>query len=168
MYIYLDMNYIKIYKTAITDGPGFRVSLYVSGCRNHCEGCHNPESWDFNFGKLFNQDTENELLEALKPSYIAGLTICGGEPMEEENQKVIVNVVKHVREAFPNKTIWCYTGYELEDLKEGGRKHTEVTNEILNNLDVIITGPFVLELRDITENNKWRGSTNQKIIYLKK
>lgn len=161
------MNYIKIYKTSITDGPGVRVSLYVSGCRNHCKGCHNPESWDFNFGKEFTQETLNELLDALKHDYIAGLTICGGEPMEEENQKVIVNIVKKVKEVYPNKSIWCYTGYEFEDLKPKGKKYTEYTYDILNNIDVIITGPFVLELRDITENNKWRGSTNQKIIYLK-
>ena len=162
------MNYIHIYKTAITDGPGVRVSLYVSGCRNHCKGCHNPESWSFTFGKLFNQETLNELLDALKPSYIAGLTVCGGEPMEEENQKVLVDVIKKVRETYPNKNIWCYTGYEYEDLLKGGKKHTEVTDDMLKNIDVLITGPFILELRDITENNKWRGSTNQKIIDLNK
>lgn len=162
------MNYIKIYKTAITDGPGVRVSLYVSGCRNHCKGCHNPESWDFTFGKVFNQESLNELLDAIKPSYIAGLTICGGEPFEEENQKVLVDVIKKVRETYPNKNIWCYTGYEYEDLLEGGKKHIEVTNDMLKYIDVLITGPFILELMDITENNKWRGSTNQKIIDLNK
>lgn len=162
------MNYIKIYKTAITDGPGVRVSLYVSGCRNHCKGCHNPESWDFNFGKVFNQESLNELLAAIKPSYIAGLTICGGEPFEEENQKVLVDVIKKVRETYPNKNIWCYTGYEYEDLLEGGKKHIEVTKDMLKYIDVLITGPFILELMDITENNKWRGSTNQKIIDLNK
>lgn len=162
------MNYIKIYKTAITDGPGVRVSLYVSGCRNHCKGCHNPESWDFNFGKVFNQESLNELLDAIKPSYIAGLTICGGEPFEEENQKVLVDVIKKVRQTYPNKNIWCYTGYEYEDLLEGGKKHIEVTKDMLKYIDVLITGPFILELMDITENNKWRGSTNQKIIDLNK
>jgi len=158
------MNYLKLYKNTVADGPGVRVSLYVSGCRNHCPGCHNPDSWDFSSGSEMTVSVVNELLESMDKTWIAGLTICGGEPMEPENQEFLVNLVKLVHTKFPTKTIWCYTGYEFEDLLEGGRKHTEFTNDLLSHIDVAVVGRFILEKRNITDGNRWRGSTNQRVI----
>ena len=106
------MYYGQLKKISILDGPGVRVSLYVSGCRNHCEGCHNPETWNFLFGKEYTQDTENTIIQYLDHEYISGLTICGGEPMEEENQVELLKLIKKVKSKYPDKTIWCYTGYE--------------------------------------------------------
>lgn len=161
------MNYGHIYKNSVVDGPGVRVSLYTSGCRVHCKGCHNPETWDFNFGKLYTEESEKEILEALGHDYIQGFTLCGGDPMEEESQRVTVNLLKKIKELYPNKDTWCWTGYEYVDLIKDGKKHCEVTDELLSYVDVLVVGPFVLELRDISDNNRWRGSTNQRVIDLK-
>jgi anaerobic ribonucleoside-triphosphate reductase activating protein len=166
------MYYGTIKKIDIADGPGVRVCLYVSGCRNHCKGCHNSETWNFNFGKEFTDDTIKKILEALKPDYIEGLTICGGEPFEPENQIEIWKLIKVVRETYPNKTIWAYTGYGWKDLILGGQKFcienkVAITNAILRNIDVLVVGPFILEQRDITDNNRWRGSLNQRVIDVK-
>lgn len=158
------MKYMHIFSCSTSDGPGFRVSLYVSGCRNHCIGCHNPESWDFNAGTEYTIDTYNEILAMCDHPYIQGLTICGGEPFEEENQAKLVKLVLDYKRKFPNKDLWIYTGYELEDLLDLGRKHTDFTNLILSNTDVLVTGPFILDLRDISPNNLWRGSTNQRCL----
>lgn len=158
------MKYSQIYKQTVSDGVGIRVSLYVSGCRNHCPGCHNPESQDFEYGKEFTLATMNEVISALTPSYITGLTLCGGEPMELENQKELKNLAKLVKAHLPKKTIWCYTGYEFSDLRPGGKRYAEDTDDLLNNLDVLVIGPFIQDKRDITKNNKWRGSTNQRVI----
>ena len=158
------MKYIKIYKTSILDGPGCRVALYVSGCRNHCEGCHNPQSWSFEFGKLFTQDTVTEILELLSRPYISGLSFVGGEPMEEENQAGLLWLAKLAKHLYPEKTIWCWTGYEWRDLLKGGKKHTKYTDELLGLTDVLVVGRYEKSLRDITDGNRWRGSTNQRVI----
>lgn len=160
------MKYSNIYKRTVSDGVGVRVSLYVSGCRNHCLGCHNPESQDFNYGKEFTTATINEIVSALLPDYIAGLTLCGGEPMEPENQKDLLKLVKIVKAQFPKKNIWCYTGYEFIDLLPNGKQHIDITDELLSYIDVLVVGPYIEANRDITKHNKWRGSTNQRVIYV--
>lgn len=161
------MYYGNIKKYDIADGPGVRVTLFVSGCRHHCKGCFNSETWDFQYGQPYTEETEAELLEALGPGYIAGLTLLGGEPFEPENQVVLVKLLKKVRETYPEKNIWSYTGYIYDkDLIPGGRAYTEVTDEMLSYIDVLVDGPFVEELKDITL--QFRGSSNQRIIELHK
>lgn len=161
------MNYGTIKKTDIANGLGVRVSLFVSGCRNHCKGCFNQITWDFNFGNLFTEMTEMEILDALQPDYINGLTVLGGEPFEEENQEVLAPFLETVKKAFPKKNIWCYTGYiyDKDLLPQDGRKHTAFTNRMLACIDVLVDGPFVESLKDLTLN--FRGSRNQRIIDLK-
>ena len=161
------MHYLGLNNFTITDGPYCRVSLYVSGCRNHCKGCHNKVSWDFNAGDLFTEEVEQKILEWLKLPYIKGFSICGGEPMEEENQRSLLPLLQKIRKNIPDKDIWLWTGYEFEDLLPQGRKHCEVTEEILSLIDVAIVGPFILEQRDITGDNLWRGSRNQRVIDIK-
>ncbi len=160
------MNYGVIKKVDIADGLGVRVSLFVSGCRVHCKGCHNVITWDFNFGKPFTKETEDEIIEALRPSHIAGLTVLGGEPFEEENQEVLAPFLERVKIELPNKNIWCYTGYlyDKDLLPQDGKKHTAFTNRMLACINVLIDGPFVESLRDLTLN--FRGSRNQRIIDL--
>ncbi len=163
------MKYMQIYSCATNDGPGFRVSLYVSGCRNHCIGCHNPESWDFTCGTDFTTTTISKILTMLDRDHISGLTIAGGEPFEEENQEILVDLVKAFDARFPDKDLWVYTGYEWADLVEiSGKKHIDVTCEILDHVDVLVAGPFIQQLRDISTNNLWRGSTNQRCIDVKR
>lgn len=159
------MNYAEIKKTDIANGTGVRVSLFVSGCTHGCKGCFNTEAWDFNFGKEFTQQTEEELIQALKPGFIAGLTVLGGEPFEPDNQRRLVPFLKKVRETYPQKSIWCYTGYLLDkELLAESRARCEVTDEMLSLLDVLIDGEFQLEKKDITL--QFRGSANQRIIDL--
>lgn len=161
------MNYANIKKYDIADGPGVRVSLFVSGCRHHCKGCFNYEAWDFEYGRSYTAETEAEILEALKPGYIAGLTLLGGEPFEPENQVELVTLLRKVRETYPEKSIWSYTGYVYDkDLVPGGRAYTDVTDEMLSYLDVLVDGPFVEELKDITL--QFRGSSNQRILKMDK
>lgn len=159
------MNYGEIKKTDIANGTGVRVSLFVSGCTHHCKGCFNPETWNFEYGKPFTKEVEEELLKALTPTHITGLTLLGGEPMEPSNQQVLVPFLRTVKAQFPNKTIWCYTGYTLEkDLLEGGNDtaRCEVTDEFLSYLDVLVDGEFELDKKDI--RLKFRGSSNQRIL----
>ena len=161
------MNYANIKKYDSADGPGVRVSLFVSGCRHHCKGCFNSEAWDFEYGRPYTAETEAEILEALKPGYIAGLTLLCGEPFEPENQVELVTLLRKVRETYPEKSIWSYTGYVYDkDLVPGGRAYTDVTDEMLSYLDVLVDGPFVEELKDITL--QFRGSSNQRIIKMDK
>ena len=161
------MYYGNIKKTDIADGDGVRVSLFVSGCRNCCKGCFQPETWDFKYGTEFTQETENQILEFLRPSYISGLTVLGGEPFEEENQRILAPFLRKVKETYPSKTIWCYTGYVLEKdlLPEDGRKHCEATGEMLKYIDILVDGPFIEEQKNISL--KFRGSENQRILTLK-
>ena len=162
------MYYGNIKKTDIADGDGVRVSLFVTGCRNCCKGCFQPETWDFKYGTEFTQETENQILEFLRPSYISGLTVLGGEPFEEENQRILAPFLRKVKETYPSKTIWCYTGYVLEKdlLPEDGRKHCEATGEMLKYIDILVDGPFIEEQKNISL--KFRGSENQRILKLKK
>lgn len=161
------MNYAEIKKTDIANGEGVRVSLFVSGCRRHCKNCFNKVTWDFSYGKPFTQDVQNELLEALAPDYIAGLTLLGGDPMEPENQRALLPFVRRVREDLPQKTIWCYTGYTYHDgAIEEEQANCEVTRQFISLLDVLVDGRFVEELKDI--RLVFRGSSNQRVIDIKR
>jgi anaerobic ribonucleoside-triphosphate reductase activating protein len=161
------MHYGNIKLNDIANGEGIRVSLFVSGCTNHCKECFNPETWNFEYGKPFTEETEKFILNSLKPSYVNGLTLLGGEPMEPKNQAVLLPFVKKVREMYPNKTIWLYSGFRLEDelLKEGAYPNCEYTLELLQNIDILVDGRFDRDLKRITLN--FRGSSNQRIIDVK-
>ena len=161
------MNYADIHSCDIANGEGVRVSLFVSGCTHKCKGCFNEEAQAFAFGKPFDRATEDELLRLLEPSYIAGLTLLGGEPMEPQNQRALAPFLKRFRERFGSaKTLWIYTGCVYEDLLDAASCwHTEVTGEILSMCDVLVDGPFVEELKDISL--KFRGSSNQRILSLR-
>ncbi len=160
------MNYGIIKKTDIANGTGVRVSLFVSGCTHHCKGCFNPETWSFDYGKPFTKETEEELLSALSKSYINGLTLLGGEPMEPNNQRVLLPLVKRVKDLYPEKDIWCYTGYDYEkDLLQESRARCEATEKLLSYIDVLVDGEFVEECKDISL--QFRGSSNQRIIDVK-
>ena len=150
------MNYAEIKKVDIANGPGVRVSLFVSGCRNHCKGCFNPETWDFDYGQPFTRETEDEIIEALRPSWIQGLSILGGDPAEKENAAILIPCLKRVRAALPDKDIWLYSGYTYEALRD---------KEILTLADVLVDGPFLLEQKDA--GLAFRGSRNQRIIDLR-
>lgn len=158
------MNYGKIDPMSIVDGEGLRVSLFVSGCRNHCKGCFNPDTWDFSYGKEFGPIEVNEVIEACKAKYIAGLSILGGEPFEPENQGALLTLIRRFKDNYPEKNLWIFTGYILErDLLPGRRKHVEaITNCILDAVDVLVDGPFMLDRRDISL--KYRGSSNQRVL----
>lgn len=159
------MNYAQIKEYDIANGPGVRVSLFVSGCRNKCPGCFNPETWDFQYGKTYTLETQDRILRSLLPDYIEGLTLLGGEPFEPENQAVLVGLLRKVRQIYPNKSVWCYTGYTYErDLLRGGEQHTSFTDEMLSLIDVLVDGRFLLAEKDITL--LYRGSRNQRILEL--
>ena len=160
------MNYGEIKNCDIANGIGVRVSLFVSGCTHHCKGCFNPMTWDFGYGKPFDDPTQDKLLEMLSPVYIRGLSLLGGEPMEPDNQRALLPFVKKVRERFPHKDIWCYSGYTFEELTGKSRARCECTDELLGSIDVLIDGEFVLEKKNISL--AFRGSENQRIIDLKK
>lgn len=158
------MNYCNIKTRDIADGVGVRVTLFVSGCRNHCKNCFQPETWDFNYGEPFTKEVEDHLIEELRPDFVDGLTLLGGEPGEAENQRGLLPFLQRVRKELPNKTIWCYSGFTWEQLtrKEPARCRCEVTDEFLSLLDVLVDGPYVEELHDITL--LFRGSANQRLI----
>ena len=158
------MNYSVIKEYDIANGPGCRTTLFVSGCRNHCKGCFQPQTWDFAYGVPYDADVQRRLLESLEEDYVSGLTLLGGDPFEEENQPVLADLLEAVRQRYGSrKNIWAYTGYVYEsDLKEGGRKHTDAAERMLRCLDVLVDGPFVLEKKDITL--PFRGSSNQRIL----
>ncbi len=176
------MNYGNIKYYDIANGEGVRTSLFVSGCTHHCKDCFNPETWAFNYGKVFDAKVENEILESLKPDYVNGLTLLGGEPMEPANQKALLPFVKKVKTMYPNKTIWCYTGYLLDDLLGEGRLPMENgnatfyqdivdrancswTKKLLGYIDVLVDGEFKMPLKDITL--RFKGSKNQRVIDVK-
>ena len=160
------MNFATIKKRDIANGPGVRVSLFVSGCTHRCEGCFNEVAWDFSYGEPFTKEVEDELLQALSPDFIAGLTLLGGEPFEPENQRALLPFLKRVREAFPQKTIWSFSGYTLEQLQGESRARCEVTDEMLAMLDVLVDGRFVLAKKNI--RLRFRGSENQRLIDMNK
>ena len=157
------MHYSTIKDCDIANGIGVRITLFVSGCTNHCKNCFQPQTWDFDFGEPFTKETEEKLLEMLKPDYINGLTLLGGEPMEPQNQRALVPFLKRVREAYPNKNVWCFTGFTYEVLKtDGSHPRCEVTDEMLSLIDVLVDGRYVDELKDLTL--QFRGSSNQRLI----
>ena len=157
------MNYAKINKTDIANGPGVRVSLFVSGCTHHCKGCFNPETGDFAYGQPFGVEAQAELLQSLAPPYIAGLTLLGGEPMEPGSQRALLPFLERVREAYPEKTVWCYTGYLFDqELLGCSRARCEVTDALLALVDVLVDGEFMQEKKDISL--RFRGSKNQRVI----
>ena len=159
------MHYGEIKNCDIANGIGVRVSLFVSGCTNHCEDCFQPETWDFNYGNIFTEETENKILEMLAPDYICGLTVLGGEPFEPENQRVLVDFLRKVRRKYPEKSVWCFTGFTLEMLEtEGTHCHCEVTEEILSLIDVLVDGRFDKNKKNISL--RFRGSENQRLIDL--
>ena len=157
------MNYAKIKWYDISNGPGVRVSLYVSGCRNHCKNCFNPETWDFKYGEPFTKAVENSIAEGLKPDYIKGFTLLGGDPFEPENQKVLAPFLEKLRKQYPQKSFWAFTGYDYErDLLTGKLGDLDTVMRMLKCLDVLVDGKFVEELKDL--NLLFRGSSNQRII----
>ena len=159
------MNYGMIKEYDIADGPGVRVSLFVSGCRHHCKGCFQPETWDFSYGQEYTQQTQEKILQLLSPSYIEGLTLLGGEPFEPENQAALHALVKEVKARFPQKNIWCYTGYLYDvDLIPGGKVYTADTDGMLSCIDVLVDGEFIQSQKDLSL--VFRGSRNQRVIRL--
>ena len=158
------MNYADIKRVDVANGPGVRVSLFVSGCTHHCEGCFNPETWDFGFGKSFGQEQIDELLELMDKSYIRGLSLLGGEPFEPQNQEAVLDLVRQMKERLPGKDLWCYSGYLYERLASG--QVGDHAPELLGELDVLVDGPFVLAQKDLSL--RFRGSRNQRIIDVQK
>lgn len=157
------MNYATIKKIDVANGVGMRVSLFVSGCTHHCKGCFNPEAWNFNYGEPFTKEVEDEILEALKPSYIQGLSLLGGEPFEPANQAALLPFIRRFKAMYPEKNLWCYSGYNFEqDMLTGKLGPEEITMEMLSYIDVLVDGEFVLELRN--PKLRFRGSENQRII----
>lgn len=160
------MNYGAIKKLDIANGPGLRVSLFVSGCTHHCPGCFNPETWNFAYGKPFTAETENEIMSLLNSAYVDGLSLLGGEPFEPVNQEGLLPLLRKVKSGYPRKNVWCYTGYTLEqDLLKPGRARCQYTDEMLSLIDVLVDGEFVESKKNI--RLKFRGSENQRIINLK-
>ena len=163
------MNYATIKWCDIANGEGVRISLFVSGCTHHCKNCFNAVAWDFSYGEAFDEAVQEKILKELDSDYIAGLSLLGGEPLEPQNQEALFPFIKKVKELYPNKTIWCYTGCVLDEkakkLKEK-HKNTPHTKELLSFFDVVVDGPFVEELKDI--RLKFRGSSNQRVIDIRK
>lgn len=157
------MKYSEIKNCDIANGPGVRVTIFVSGCTHHCKGCFNEMTWDFQFGKLFTEETVSEILQDLAPDYITGLTLLGGEPLEYVNWQGLLPLLRAVKKKYPRKDIWCYTGYLFdEDVLEDFCGRWEEMQEFLSYLDVIVDGEFILEQKDISL--RFRGSKNQRII----
>ena len=157
------MHYGNIKYYDIANGEGVRTSLFVSGCTHHCKNCFNPETWDFQYGNEFTPEVEEKIMKSLENDFIAGLTLLGGEPMEPANQKALLPFLKRVRERFPRKTIWCYTGYLFDkELLSDSRARCPWTDELLQQIDIIVDGEFKNELKDITL--RFKGSANQRII----
>ena len=158
------MHYGELKKCDIANGIGVRVTLFVSGCTNHCPDCFQPQTWDFDYGKVFTDETKAEIFTELDKSYVNGLTVLGGEPFEPRNQRELLPLLREIREKYPHKTIWCFTGFRLEDelLREGSYPRCEVTDGMLTCIDVLVDGRFVKELKDISL--QFRGSRNQRVI----
>jgi len=153
------MNYADIKKIDVANGEGVRVSVFVSGCNHHCKGCFNQCAWDFNYGKKFTEKEEQQIIDYMNHDYISGLSLLGGEPLEPRNQEGLLPLVKKVKEKFPNKDIWCYTGFDFE-------KDNETTRELLKYIDIIVDGKFEEDKKDL--KLQFRGSSNQKIVDVKK
>jgi len=161
------MHYGEIKNCDIANGPGVRVSLFVSGCTNHCEHCFQPQTWDFHYGQPFTRETEEKILDMLAPSYIKGLTLLGGEPFEPDNQRSLVSFVRRVRKLYPEKNIWAFSGFTWEELHtDTSHPRCEVTDELLRMLDVLVDGRYVEAKKNI--RLRFRGSENQRLIDVKK
>ena len=159
------MYYGQIKDCDIANGEGVRVTLFVSGCTNRCEGCFQPQTWDFSYGEPFTKETEEKIIEMLSPAYIKGLTLLGGEPFEPENQRALVEFVERVKKTYPTKNIWAFSGFTFEELlKDGSHPRCEVTDRLLSEIDVLVDGRFILSQKDITL--KFRGSKNQRVLNL--
>lgn len=157
------MHYATIKNCDIANGPGVRVSLFVSGCRHRCPGCFNEVAWDFQYGEEFTQDTIDDILTMLKPAHIKGLTLLGGEPFEPENQTAIVDLLRQIKLKHPEKSIWAFSGYLFDkDILTGRLGPWEITKEYLSYLDVLVDGPFVMAKKDLSL--RFRGSSNQRLI----
>ncbi len=157
------MNYADIKQYDVANGPGIRISLFVSGCNHHCKGCFNEEAWDFNYGKPFTDETIDTIIEYLNNPHIAGLTLLGGEPMEPVNQKALLPLVKRVKDTYPDKSIWCFTGFRFDD-DILGKMYDNVpeTKELLARFDVMVDGKFIEELKSVSL--VFKGSSNQRTI----
>ena len=161
------MNYADIKKIDVANGEGVRVSVFVSGCNHHCKGCFNECAWDFNYGKEFSEKEEQQIIDYMNHDYISGLSLLGGEPLEPRNQEGLLPLVKKVKEKFPNKDIWCYTGFDFEkDVVEKMAKNNETTRELLKYIDIIVDGKFEEDKKNL--KLQFRGSSNQKIVDVKK
>ena len=157
------MNYADIKRIDVANGPGVRVSLFVSGCTHHCKNCFNQVTWDFNYGEIFTEQTIETILEYLEPEYIKGITILGGEPLEPDNQKGLLPLLKKIRETYPQKSIWCFTGYLFDKDVLGRMWDTvEETKELFSYIDVLVDGPFIEEKKDL--GLRFKGSSNQRTI----
>ena len=156
------MHYATIKNCDIANGPGVRVSLFVSGCTHHCKGCFNEVAWDFEYGTPFTEETVQTILDMLRPNYIRGLTLLGGEPFEPQNQGSIVELLRRIKSEMPNKSIWAFSGYLYERITSGTLGDWEITKEFLSYLDVLVDGPFVEEKKNL--NLRFRGSENQRLI----
>ena len=160
------MNYANIKSRDIANGPGVRVSLFVSGCTHHCKGCFNEIAWDFNYGQPFTQQTIDSILEMLRPDYVKGITLLGGEPFEPQNQPALVELLRQIRTTYPEKSIWAFSGYLFDkDIAPGKLGDPAITEEFLSYLDVLVDGRFVEEKKDLTL--RFRGSSNQRLIDVK-
>ena len=161
------MNYCKIIENDIANGEGVRVSLFVSGCTNHCEKCFQPQTWDFNYGEPFTKKVEDKIIKLLSKSYISGLTLLGGDPFEPNNQYCLIGFLKRIRAELPAKNIWAYSGFTIEQLLNHNHYcHCDITEELLSMIDVLVDGRYVDALYDISL--RFRGSSNQRIIDVQK
>ena len=161
------MNICEIKTADVANGVGIRLTLFVSGCTNRCKGCFQPQTWDFNYGREYTQEDEEFIIKELSRPFYDGITLLGGEPFEPQNQRVLVNLMRKVKEKCPNKTIWAFTGFLHDvDLVEGGRKHCEVIDEMLSMVDVLVDGPFIQEKKNLSL--RFRGSENQRVIDMNK
>ena len=157
------MNYATIKPRDIANGPGVRVSLFVSGCTHRCPGCFNEEAWDFDYGQPFDQSTIDEILELLQPDYVQGLTLLGGEPFDPRNQPAIVELLRQIKAKYPQKSIWAFSGYLFDrDILPGRLGDPTITREYLSYLDVLVDGPFIQSRKNLTL--RFRGSDNQRLI----
>ena len=157
------MNFAAIKWADVANGPGVRVSLFVSGCTHRCPGCFNEEAWDFGYGQPFTEAQEDKILAALVPAHIKGLSLLGGEPFEPDNQRALLPFLRRVKEACPDKEVWCYSGYTLDgELWRDSRARCQYTDEMLSLIDVLVDGPFVEAKKDL--NLRFRGSSNQRIL----
>jgi len=159
------MNYATIKYNDISNGPGIRTSLFVSGCTHRCKGCFNSIAWDFDYGELFDDKVENEIIDSLRQPHIKGLTLLGGEPFEPQNQGALLKLTSRVRKELPNKNIWCFSGYTIEEMLHGKLSECETTRQLLENIDVLVDGKFVEELKSLML--KFKGSSNQRTILVR-